>query len=76
MKNRLVSYTAMILLFTPALAVGQNLSDYCHVYLINMQVAKKAAQKYPTGDDQEDAKLLASAITIVADFPQRWVKSN
>jgi hypothetical protein len=68
MKNRLFTYAALILFFTPVLAVGQNLSDYCHVYLIDMEVAKKAARKYPTGNDQEDAKLLVSGITIVGRF--------
>jgi hypothetical protein len=68
MKNRLFTYAALILIFTPAFAVGQTLSDYCHVYLIDMKVAKKAARKYPTGNDQEDAKLLASGITIVGRF--------
>jgi hypothetical protein len=68
MKNRLFTCAILILFFAPALTAGQNLSDYCHVYLIDMKVAKKAALRYPTGDDQEDAKLLASAITIVGRF--------
>jgi len=68
MKNRLVSYAALILLFTPALAFGQNLSDYCHVYLIDMKVAKKALMKYPTGNDQQDTELLASGTMIVGRF--------
>src|SRR5262245_62175024 len=68
MKNKLFTYADLILMFTPAFAVGQALSDYCHVYLIDMKVAKKAAREYPTGNDQEDAKLLASGITIVGRF--------
>lgn len=68
MKNKLFACAILILFFTPALAAGQNLSDYCHVYLIDMEAAKKAALKYPTGDKQEDAKLLASGITIVGRF--------
>lgn len=76
MKNRLVSYATLILLFTPALVVGQNLSDYCHVYVIDMRVAKKALQKCPTGDEQEDAKLLASGITIVGRFSPKIVEEE
>jgi hypothetical protein len=68
MKNWLFTCATLILFFTPALTVGQTLSDYCHVYLVDMEVAKKAAQKYPTGNKQEDAKLLASGITIVGRF--------
>ena len=68
MKNRLVSYAALILLFTPALAFGQNLSDYCHVYLIDMKAAEKALMKYPTGNDRQDAELLASGTMIVGRF--------
>lgn len=68
MKNTLFTCAILILLFIPALAAGQNLSDYCHVYLIDMNVAKKAAQEYPTGDDREDARLLARAITIIGRF--------
>jgi hypothetical protein len=68
MKNRLFTCAITILFITPALTAGQDLSDYCHVYLIDMEVAKKAAQKYPTGNKQEDAKILSSGITIVGRF--------
>ena len=68
MKNRLFTYAALILIFTPAFAVGQTLSDYCHVYLIDMKVAEKALMKYPTGNEQQDTKLLASGTMIVGRF--------
>jgi hypothetical protein len=68
MKNRLFICAILILFCAPALAVRQNLSDYCHVYLIDTKVAKEAAEKYPTGDDREDARLLAGGITIVGRF--------
>ncbi|HEU0178092.1 MAG TPA: hypothetical protein VFV58_27845 [Blastocatellia bacterium] len=68
MKNRLFTAAILILLFTPALTVGQNLSDYCHVYFIDMKVAEKALMKYPTGNDQQNAKLLASGTMIVGRF--------
>lgn len=68
MKNRFFTCAILILSFAPAMAAGQNLSDYCHVYLIDMKVAKKALQKNPTGDEREDAKLMASGITIVGGF--------
>jgi hypothetical protein len=68
MKNRLFICATLILFCAPALAAGQTLSDYCHVYLIDIKMAEKAAQKYPTGDNQEDAKLLTSGISIVGRF--------
>jgi hypothetical protein len=68
MKNRLFTCAVLVLFFTPALAAGQNLSDYCHVYLIDMKVAEKALMKYPTGNDQQDAKLLSSGTMIVGRF--------
>jgi hypothetical protein len=71
MKNRLFICAPLILFFTPAAAARQTLSDYCHVYLIDMKVVEKAARKYPTGDERENAKLLASGITIVGRFSPR-----
>src|SRR5215470_15729747 len=68
MKNRLFTWAVPVLFFTPALAAGQNLSDYCHVYLIDMKVAAKALMKYPTGNDQQDTKLLSSGTMIVGRF--------
>lgn len=68
MKNRLFICAILILFCAPALAMGQALSDYCHVYLIDMKAAEKALQKYPTGNDREDAKLLTSGVTIVGRF--------
>jgi hypothetical protein len=68
MKNRLFTYAILILFFAPALAAGQDLADYCHVYVIDVKAAEKAAMKYPTGNDQQDLKLLTTAITIVGRF--------
>jgi hypothetical protein len=68
MKSKLFTCAILILFCASASAAGQNLSDYCHVYLIDMEVAKQAALKYPTGNKQEDAKLLASGIIIVGRF--------
>ena len=68
MKNKLFTRAILILFCAPALAAGQNLSDYCHVYLIDMKVAEKALMKYQTGNDQQDAKLLASGTMIVGRF--------
>lgn len=68
MKNKLFIRAILILFCAPALAAGQNLSDYCHIYLIDMNVAEKALRKYPTGNDQQDAKLMASGIMIVGRF--------
>jgi len=41
MTNKLLTCAILILLFTPVLAAGQNLSDYCHVYAIDMKLAEK-----------------------------------
>lgn len=71
MKNKLFTYAILILLFTPALAVAQNLSDYCHVYVFDLKVAREAAQKYLSGNGQQDAMLLTSGITIVGRFSPR-----
>jgi hypothetical protein len=68
MKNTHVNYAILILFCAPALALCQNLSDYCHVYLIDMKAAEKVAQKYPTDDGREDARLLTSGVTIVGRF--------
>ena len=68
MKNRLFICAVLVLFFTPALAAGQNLSDYCHVYLIDMKMAEKALMKYTTGNDQQDAKLFASGTMIIGRF--------
>ena len=68
MKNRLSICAALILFCAPTFSAGRNLSDYCHVYLIDMNVAEKAFQKVPTGDDQKDARLLGSGITILGRF--------
>jgi hypothetical protein len=68
MKKSHFTNAILILFCAPTLALCQNLSDYCHVYLIDMKVAEKAIQKYPTGDDREDARLLASGVTIVGRF--------
>jgi len=68
MKNRHFTCAILILLFTPSLAAAQNLSDYCHVYVIDLKVAIEAARKYPTGNAQKDARLLASGVTIVGRF--------
>ena len=68
MKNKLFASAILIVLFTPALVAGQNLSDYCHVYAIDMKLAEKALMKYPTGNDQRDAKLLESGTIIVGRF--------
>ncbi|MCI0388735.1 MAG: hypothetical protein MOB07_08210 [Acidobacteria bacterium] len=68
MKNRLLTCAILIILFTPALAAGQDLSDFCHVYVIDLKIGKQVAKKYPTSNEQEDARLLASAISIVGRF--------
>ncbi|HEY9431113.1 MAG TPA: hypothetical protein VI260_06435 [Blastocatellia bacterium] len=68
MKNKLFTGATLVLFFTPALVVSQDLSDYCHVYLIDMKVAEKALMKYPTGNDQQDTKLLSSGTMIVGRF--------
>ena len=41
MTNKLLTCAILILLFTPVLAAGQNLSDYCHDYAIDMKLAEK-----------------------------------
>jgi hypothetical protein len=69
MKNKLFISTILILLFTPALAAGQTLADYCHVYLIDTKLAEEALRKYPTGNAEQDARLLASGVTIVGQIP-------
>jgi hypothetical protein len=76
MKSKLFTCAILILFCASASAAGQNLSDYCHVYVIDMRVAKKAAQKCPTGAEQEDAKLLASGITIVGRFSPKIVEEE
>ncbi|HKQ80315.1 MAG TPA: hypothetical protein VJ810_41865 [Blastocatellia bacterium] len=68
MKNKLLTCAVLIVLFTPVLAAGQKLSDYCHVYAIDMKVAEKAFMKCPAGNEQEDAKLLESGTIIVGRF--------
>jgi hypothetical protein len=68
MKNRFFICATLILFCAPAMVAGQTLSDYCHVNLIDMKVAEKALQKYPTGDNQKDSKLLTSGISIVGRF--------
>ena len=68
MKSELFACAILILFCAPASAVSQNLSDYCHVYLIDMKVAEKALMKNPTGNDQQDTKSLSSGIMIVGRF--------
>ena len=68
MKNKLLTCAILILLFTPALAAGQNLSDYCHVYAIDMKMAEKVLMKCPAVNEQEEAKLMEGGIIIVGRF--------
>ncbi len=68
MKKALLTRAILILLFIPAQAAAQSLSDYCHVYVFDLKVVEAALKKYPTGNDQEDEKLLTSGITIIGNF--------
>jgi hypothetical protein len=68
MKSKLFTCAILILFCASASAAGQNLSDYCHVYLIDMKVAEKALMNCPTGNDQQDTELLASGTMIVGRF--------
>ncbi len=68
MMNRVFTCAILFVLFAPAQAMGQDLSDFCHVYVIDLKIGKKVAEKIPTGNEQEDAKLLANAISIVGRF--------
>src|SRR5215510_6418809 len=68
MKNKLFVCAILIVFFAPALAAGQNLSDYCHVYTIDMKLAEKVLMKCPAVNEQEEAKLMEGGIIIVGRF--------
>jgi hypothetical protein len=50
------------------MVAGQNLSDYCHIYAIDMKMAEKTLMKCPAGNEQEEAKLMEDGIMIVGRF--------
>jgi len=54
MKNKLLTCAILIMLFIPALAAGQDISDYCHVYAIDMKMAEKILMKCPAVKDRDN----------------------
>lgn len=64
-------FPLLLLLVSFCSAKAQTLSDFCHVYVIDQEVAKKALSKYPTSDPQENAKLMVTGITILGRFSPR-----
>ena len=54
MKNKLLTCAILILFFTPTLAAGQDLSDFCHVYAIDIKAAEKVLMKCPAVKDRDN----------------------
>jgi hypothetical protein len=57
----------LIILFAVAITPAQTRKDACHVYVVDVEMARKAAEQFqPTGDPQRDAK--AAGQTTFPEF--------
>ncbi|HXQ70375.1 MAG TPA: hypothetical protein VN844_07810 [Pyrinomonadaceae bacterium] len=64
MKN--IVLASLVVLFAVAITPAQTRKDVCHVYVVDVELARKAAERFQaTGDAPRDAK--ASGLTT---FPQ------
>lgn len=51
---------------------AQPKGDVCHVYVIDVDEAKKAIERFkPSGDREKDAQILQAGITVFPDFETR-----
>jgi hypothetical protein len=65
MKNMVLA--SLIVLFAVAITPAQTRKDVCHVYVVDVEMARKAAEDFqPTGDPQRDAK--AAGLTTFPEF--------
>jgi hypothetical protein len=59
----------LILLFATSLAAAQTRSDFCHVYVVDVAKATKAAESFrESGKAVVDAKVLSAGQTVFPEF--------
>ena len=58
-----------MILFAASLTAAQNRSDVCHVYVVDVAKATKAAESFrESGDAEADAKALSAGQTVFPEF--------
>jgi hypothetical protein len=66
--KRLILTSLLILLLT-SIAVAQNQGDRCHVYVVDVEKARKAFDNFrETGDAKADAKALSAGQIVFPEF--------
>lgn len=64
---KIIVLTNLIILLAVAVTPAQTRKDACHVYVVDVEMARKAAEQFqPTGDPQRDAK--AAGLTTFPEF--------
>jgi hypothetical protein len=63
MTNKLLLAALLVSLAAPAAAAQNATGDLCHVYVVDVEKARKASEEYrDTGDPARDTKALADAL--------------
>jgi hypothetical protein len=64
-----ITIAQLMILLTTSLAGAQTRSDVCHVYVVDVAKATKAASSFrETGDAEADKKALATGQTVFPEF--------
>jgi hypothetical protein len=64
-----IVHANVIVLLVMGMAPAQTRKDVCHVYVVDVALAKKAFEKFrETGDSEADAKALAAGQTVFPEF--------
>lgn len=68
-QMKLIIIVSLTLLFATSLAGAQTRSDVCHVYVVDVAKARKAAESFrESGAAEADAKALSVGQTVFSEF--------
>ena len=63
-----IAFAVLLLTVLPSLAIAQTRGDACHVYVLDVEKARRAFQEYSDTKTQTSANALRSAQTMFPEF--------